>query len=643
MTTKPGSQRSTLPIRWRAILAICLLVPLNSWFVVASAIYVSTSPTQVSLYFNAVFTILVFVGLNWVMMRATGRFLGNARPAFNRAEVLTVYSCVSIGSGLAGIDRIRVLIPQIGHAIRYATPENDWVGLFHAYLPDFLTLGDPAVMDGYYDGSSTFFTMQNVAAWTPIILWWTVFTVALHLVMLSMSVIIRRQWVEHERLTYPVIELPRQMSEPNFALFKTGWLWVGLGVGITINVVNGLNYLYPAVPSLGGKLYDLQLAFRERPWNAIAWSPIGIFPFAVGMSFFMPLDLAFSLWAFWLLWRVERIVFSMTGFSGSSYGGTISYESDQSHGAYLGLALLAVWMSRHHLAEVWRRVWSPGSDREREPFSYRASAIALMVGFGFLIFFGLKMGMSLWVVVLYFIIWFAIGVAITRLRAELGSPVHDLHFIGPDVVLPNVFGTRRLGTSNLVAFSYLYYLNRAHRSHGMPHQLEAFKLSEIASIPGRRLGVLMLFSAFLGFASAFVAFLALNYETGNGGGWGWESFNRLERWLVNPATPNVGSVIFMGVGFLTTVVLAALRMRFIWWYLHPVGYAVSGSWAINPLIGSIFAGWFLKWLILRFGGIKTHRAATPFFLGLLLGDFTGGMVWTALGVGMKQTMYRFLF
>ena len=103
------------------------------------------------------------------------------------------------------------------------------------------------------------------------------------------------------------------------------WKWatvdfsnrVGCGLvwfGLTINLINGLNFLFPYVPSLGGKLYDLGQVFTERPWSAIGWSPIAVFPFGVGLSFFIPLDSSFSCWVFWLIWRLERITGAMMGW-----------------------------------------------------------------------------------------------------------------------------------------------------------------------------------------------------------------------------------------------------------------------------------------------------------------------------------------
>ena len=443
----------------------------------------------------------------------------------NRAELLVIYTCISVGAGLAGVDRFLVLMPLIGHAHWFATPENDWVNLFHLHIPQWLAVSDKRVLDGYYTGFASIYESRYFMAWLPAIVWWTLFIVAIHLVMLCLSLLFRRQWVESERLSYPIIQLPFEMTTRSRRFFRSPWMWLGLSIGVIIDVINGLNFLFPAVPSLGGKLYDLRRIFTERPWSGIGWSPIGVFPFGVGLSFFIPLDLSFSCWAFWLIWRAERLLGVIAGWRGLP---RFPYEAEQSHGAYLGLCVVAIWMSRRYLKGVARQLISPKAD---EPISYRLIVIGLLGGAAFIVGFCLKMGMSFWVIIVYFVIWYAIAIAITRLRAELGSPVHDLHFIGPDEMLPRLLGIRRLGATNLTGFAYLYCLNRAHRSHAMPHQLEGFKLAEGANIPIRRFAFIMMLASALGALGSFWAYLHMYHAEGGGPGFGRESFNRLETWL----------------------------------------------------------------------------------------------------------------
>ena len=44
-----------------------------------------------------------------------------------------------------------------------------------------------------------------------------------------------------------------------------------------------------------------------------------------------------------------------------------------------------------------------------------------------------------------------------RIRAELGPPLHDLRRMGPDVLIPQMFGMRRLGPRTS-AYLHSYFL-----------------------------------------------------------------------------------------------------------------------------------------------------------------------------------------
>ena len=134
------------------------------------------------------------------------------------------------------------------------------------------------------------------------------------------------------------------------------------------------------------------------------------------------------------------------------------YEPEQSHGAYLGLCIFALWMSQHHPKEVIRQIINPTASLDQKGLSYSVAIGGLVIGIIFIVLFCLQVQMSVNIIAPFFAIWFTIGIAITCLRAELGSPVHDLNFIGPDEILPSILGVRHIGTPNLVGFSYLYVL-----------------------------------------------------------------------------------------------------------------------------------------------------------------------------------------
>ncbi len=96
---------------------------------------------------------------------------------------------------------------------------------------------------------------------------------------------------------------------------------------------------------------------------------------------------------------------------------------------------------------------------------------------------------------------------------------------------------------------------------------------------------------------------------------------------------------FTVFGLLTTCLLAFLRMRFLWWPFHPVGYAMANThtWGQTPM--PFFLAWLIKGLVLRYGGMPLYRRSLPLFLGLILGDLVNGAFYTLLGAVVPMSVY----
>ena len=75
-----------------------------------------------------------------------------------------------------------------------------------------------------------------------------------------------------------------------------------------------------------------------------------------------------------------------------------------------------------------------------ENINDRLALAGVIIGFVLLIAFSVIAGMSIWTAVLFFAIYFTLSVGITRMRAELGSPVHDLHRAGTHYMMVNTQG-----------------------------------------------------------------------------------------------------------------------------------------------------------------------------------------------------------
>jgi hypothetical protein len=274
---------------------------------------------------------------------------------------------------------------------------------------------------------------------------------------------------------------------------------------------------------------------------------------------------------------------------------------------------------------------------------YRWAILGIIGGMAFLVLFSYKAGMSVWVAIIYFAIYFIISITMTRMRAELGPPAHELEYGGPNELMTDFIGLRRLGARNLTVFTIYLFFNRCYRSHPMPHLLEGFKLAEQTKMGNRRLLYAILLASGIGIPALFWAILSVGYKVdGAPGSWASDgAFGRLQSWLYNPKGINSPAVAFTMIGFTLTLILSALRIRFIWWKLHPVGYPLSASWTMNMIWFSVLLSWAIKAIILKQGGIKVYRKAVPFFLGLILGEFTIGGLWNIVGQVFHVTTYVF--
>ncbi|HIE27397.1 TPA: hypothetical protein EYP66_08940 [Candidatus Poribacteria bacterium] len=637
---QPGAAIRTR-ITFRIYLIALPLIVVNSWWLMANwgtggYLTGQSFPTIVSLYFNAICFLAVLLGINILLRRAS------LRLALNEKELLIIYVVLTVASAVAGHDTLQILWPMVTYSIWFATAENEWIA-FHQYIPDWLTIKDKGKLTAFYQGESSFYTWEHISLWLSPVLRWSVFFIVLTLMMLFIVVLVRERWITHEKLSYPIIHIPLAMTAGGGSFFKSRLMWLGFFIAGGINLINGLHFLYPRVPSLGGSLYDIGGLFDTKPFSAIGHVPVGIFPFAVGMSFFIPVELSFSIWFFYLLGKMTRVFGSLLGLLQLP---GFPYTAEQSTGAWLGLALVAVWMSRKYLFEQLKTARWTGKRKEDEPMSVRTAVIGLFLGGIFLIGFCWIARVPFWAILAYLTLFFAIAFAITRVRAEVGPPSHHV-YTQPTAILVMFLGSRQIGPSGLTLFSFFRSFNRSYRSHPMPNLLEGFAISARRNIESDKLLWAIVMAVVVGTVSSAWAYYAHAYRFG-GALYGEQNqcrwyFDELARWMTHPSELNSNGIAAALIGGGLTFTLMALRHRFLWWPFHPAGYAISlGEWNMNWYWFSIFVGWFLKMGILKFGGIQTHRRSLPFFIGLVFGEFTMGGIWTLLGIIRGQPMYRFM-
>ena len=159
----------------------------------------------------------------------------------------------------------------------------------------------------------------------------------------------------------------------------------------------------------------------------------------------MPLDFLFSSWFFYLTWKLQHVIVVANAWDANP---NMPYDKYQAFGAYMLFFASTVYLSRHYFRQVVRRALGLSSDIDDsdEPLRYRWAFVGIGVGLALLIAFTTALGLSPWLGIVFFAIYLALALAITRMRAELGTPVHDLHFTGPNWMFTDFAGPRALGT-----------------------------------------------------------------------------------------------------------------------------------------------------------------------------------------------------
>jgi len=604
-----------------------------------SAIGGASYPTAMSLFFHVVFILFVLVIIKKILPESWKNY------TFRSADLVILYIFMSIGTAVSGVDMLQVLVPMTAYPAWFASPENDWHNLFLDKIPNWWIIHDKKVLEGFYNGDSSLYTLSHLTSWLPVFLAWLGFITAMLFVTGGLTVILRRQWTKNERLSYPIIQLPLALLDEKGELLKSRAFWYGFAITGIITIYNGLAYLFPQIPILIWSV-NLSSFFREHPWNAIGFTPFRIYPFVVSIAFLIPQELSFSCWFFYWLMKAMRVIGAIVGFRGLP---EFPYARYQSFGAYIGIFAFAIFAGRRHLGDVLRNILHTSEQDKDAPISMRTAVLFIIAGMLFLVFFSVRAGMSIWVACSFFALYFILSVGFTRIRAELGAPVHDLHFMGPERILVISSGTRFLGKQNLALLSVFYWFNRAYRCHPMPHQLEGLKLSQQKRLKMRNVFPVLIISGILGAICVWWILLHAFYREGALKGiasyavnaFGREPFARLESWIIYPSQTNVPMLIAIIIGFIGTIGLLLLRIRFVWWQFHPLGYALADDYAMNWIWSSVFLGWLLKLFLLRLGGIRFYRIALPLFLGFIMGEFSGGCFWSIISLITGKHMYAF--
>ena len=634
-----------MQVTFRSIVIGFVLIPMNSfWLALAEVVWYTGEPTTLSLYANVVFIMCLMVVGNAGLKRVKSDW------ALTPAELLVVYIMLSIASAVGGHDMIEVLIPTLTFLHQMAPIEGRYFEIRDS-VPEWLVVTDPKALDSVYMGQESIFRPENYQPWLQPLAWWFAFIVALCAVMWGLNLVFRKQWTEHEKLAYPIIQVPMLLATGGRELSRSKPFWIAFSIASAISIINGLNALNPLFPSIPiVQVMNLQTMFTERPWSDMGPAWVSFYPSLIGICFFMPLDLAFSAWFFFWFWRMQMVATSYYGVQGMP---GFPFIQEQAAGGYYVIALTALWVTRLHLYRLLRiLIGKPveGATRWEKQEAFIAAGLILGGG-GFLYYFCTRAGMTPWIVVMFFVLYYLLCIAITRMRAELGPPSHDLFPVGVHRQMVNIFGAvhmREHYRPDLIMFGFLNFFNRVMRTHPMPHGIEGFRIAERMKMEYGRLLIAMFVAIVTGTLGMFFALLWSFNRYGLTANvsvlpevFARETWDNVNMWINHPPRWQAGLPMATAIGMITALALAVMRMNLTWWPFHPVGYALSASYTMERIWLCVFIAWLVKALVLRYAGAKFYKPAFQAAVGLIIGDFFMGSFWYTYGIIMETDVYHF--
>jgi len=577
------------------------------------------------------------------------------RAGFTRRELLAVYCIVLIGAPvLSHAVLCWMLVKNIAYYYT-AHARPDWDTMFLQHLPVWYAPSDPAAVENFFEGQAS---VPWSLWWTPLAAW-SGFLLALFTCTFCLMSLLQRQWVTHERLTFPLAQIPLEMvtsrraatGEPRGRLTTSWAFWIGLLIAFSVNFVSTLSQKIPAIPSIPISLYDLIPWQRVGPLAGIGGITLLFWPWMIAIAYLIPKELSFSVWFFTVIRHLLTVIAIAAGATPMRpeewWGTSFPAPYHQGAGAVLALAVWVLWIARKHLSRAFRIALSRQSGREDadEPLTYRTALIGFVLSAAFMVAFfraadcRLLFGVLLVAVTVgYFAVW-------ARLRAETG-----LGFLAFPLQIQDVamipLGSQAFRVSELVTLvtmRWAYTPGFSTSSEVFPGSaLEAFKVADVGQLNARRLTWGMLGGFLISLVVGILIFMVGVYHYGWFGlsasqsGWlGPQSLNdggRIVSFLTDPtfSKTDVSGLIAMLAGGIVVVFLGVMRLKFWWWPFHPVGYIAANTWGSHWWYLPFFLGWAAKSLVIRYGGLRLFRATVPMAIGLIVGDLVNGGLWATL-------------
>ncbi len=627
---------------------------------------------------NLFFGVVVFVAIIYLLRLVRFR-------RFNRQEMLCFFAALTVSSGVSTFGLADQLVPIVmtPKNPNWNTAQKDWENKTNSQLNNLLYIQDAKVILDFTKG--TVYDEQGKALITPpadatfqanmehwwkvfkFIPWsvwakplslWLIFVGAVYALFYSLTYVLLGNWMDREKLIFPLARLPEvllpDVGGNNWVpkIVKTPGFWIGFAIAFLVLGWNGINTanvisnigVIPLGMSRGsvnatvaGSIFEGVGGGRE-----IAMMFLVIFT-AVGIAFLLPLEISFSIWAYFLASRFFMLVMVWMGYGQnqkdfpSDWLWEMNAATAQGGGGMLMFSAICLFKAvKDYMQMIKGKAFG---ERIVILIPLIGLAVSVSVIMAWLNWNGIPLHWALVFVALLTLL----TIGLMRIVAEGGIYWFQSHtsffhiyritggfggFLPGNIVAPlfPIYSVLFMDIKAYIAPNLMNVANMQAKSGN--HNRMKFHFAVLSSL------VISVVSAL-----GFVIFLGYLKGGSKLNSWFYSSspqdiMDKAQGVINTPPDIMPTMLGWYGVGAAWVAFSFYIRTS-VFWFPHPVGYIML----INPLMSqlwfSFFIGWIFKKLVVKYGGKMTFDKVRDIFIGLILGECMAIFFWLLLSLFTK--------
>jgi hypothetical protein len=503
---------------------------------------------------------------------------------------------------------------------------------------------------------------QALASWVPLV-------VTCFIGVIALSVVLHRQWSQHERLRYPIAQVASTLTQGDEEhllgpIYRNRLFWLGLIAVALIHMANGFTAWDWFNLQIDRNFPLHQIIYQKYPefnaasnmWGAFNWN---IFFSVIGIAYFLASDVGLSLGISKILGLFVMVALIEAGVAvteGTYVTGTPG--AWMTFGAYAGIGLMILYTGRNYFIRLFKAAILFRRDKEVEPAGIWGTRIFWLCLVAMIFILRYVMEVNFVLAIPAVLSLFLLYVVMARISAETG-----LFFIQsswmPLAIMVGLFGATALGPQQYSVLGLMSVILAGDpRETLMPFVVNGLKICEKAKVPRGRASLGAGAGFLLALAIALPGALWLHYDRGSSrDNWGAvtvpeQLYNGLSREVTSlknqqrleevTGLGEMGHLRLMqmdptfmwavGIGLALVLGMSFMRLRYAWWPLHPVLFLVIWPNPLNQFAFSFLLGWLIKQMVTKIGGIQAYRHGKPLMIGVIAGDLLGGLFFVGGGV-----------